>query len=101
MRLGLAIVLAIIIVFSGFAQESEDWYQGRPIKNIVFEGLRQIKTSELEGITEPFIGRPFSDDVYWDVLGRLYALEYFDTITPTAIRADAMGNEVIIRFTVL
>jgi len=48
MRLGLAIVLALMVAFSGLAQESDDWYQGKPIKNIVFEGLRQLKVSEFE-----------------------------------------------------
>jgi len=131
MRLGLAIVLMFVIAFSGFAQQSgdqqaagqqpadqqsgdqqtagqqpaaqqsDDWYQGKPIRRIVFEGLVHVKQSELDGITEPFIGRTFSDDVYWDILGRLYALEYFETITPTAVRADAAGTAVIIRFTVV
>ena len=106
MRLGLTVVLVLAVVFSVFAQESagqgpDDWYQGKPIKSIVFEGLVHVKASELDGITEPYIGRSFSDDVYWDILGRLYALEYFDTINPTAIRADPQGSAVIIRFTVV
>ena len=95
-------VLALILVtaVSGFSQENDEWYQGKPIRNIVFEGLHNIKASEMDGIIEPFIGRSFSDELYWDILGRLYALEYFETITPTAMRADTAGNEVIIRFNV-
>jgi outer membrane protein insertion porin family len=88
------------LVFSGFAQESGEWYQGKPIRNIVFEGLRHISASELEGIVEPFIGRLFNDDVFWEIQGRLYALEYFDMITPSAVPTDTLGNEVIIRFAV-
>ena len=106
MRLALAIILVFVMIFPAFAQESsdegsDDWYQGKPIRRIVFEGLNHVKASELEGITEPYIGRFFSDDIYWDVLGRLYALEYFETITPTAIRADQTGDDVVIRFTVV
>ena len=161
MRLGLAIVLAAAVVFSGFSQEfsfpwfgdqvlgdevfgdqvsedevfedpvsedfvfedeaseapifedpvfqaevyedrsSEEWYQGRPIRNIVFEGLINVRVSDLEGIIEPYYGQIFNDDTYWDILGRLYALEYFESITPTAIRADLLGSEVIIRFSVV
>ncbi|MDR1863410.1 MAG: outer membrane protein assembly factor BamA [Treponema sp.] len=100
MRLGLVCILVIVVTFSGFAQQSEEWYQGKPIREIVFDGLKNVKTSELEGITEPYIGRTFSDQVYWDILGSLYALEYFETIYPTAIRADSLGSEVVIRFTV-
>ena len=106
MRLALSVFLAFAVIFPVFAQEpsddvSDDWYQGKPIRRIVFEGLNHVKTSELEGVIEPYIGRAFSDDIYWDILGRLYGLEYFETITPTAVRADPAGNEVIIRFSVL
>ena len=106
MRLGLVLVLVILTAFSAFSQESEDqrsddWYQGKPIRNIVFDGLIHVKASELEGLTEPFIGRIFNDEIYWDILGRLYALEYFETLSPTAVRADASGSAVIIRFTVV
>jgi outer membrane protein insertion porin family len=100
MRAALLCILVIAISFSGFAQQSEEWYQGKPIRDIVFEGLKNVKASELEGITEPYTGRLFSDQVYWEILGSLYALEYFETISPTAVRADPQGSEVVIRFTV-
>jgi outer membrane protein insertion porin family len=100
MRLGLVAFLVLALACSGFTQQSEDWYQGKPIKDVVFTGLKHVDISELEGVTEPFIGRSFNDDVFWELQGRLYALEYFDLISPSAVPADAMGNEVIIRFTV-
>ena len=101
MRLVLAVVLVLAVIFPCFAQESEDWYQGKPIRRIVFEGLVHVKASELEGITDPFLGRAFTDEIYWDILGRLYALEYFETLTPTAVKSDAAGSEVVIRFAVV
>ena len=101
MRFGLILLLIVFTAFSGFSQQSDDWYQGKPIRNIVFDGLNHVKAAELEGITEPFIGRAFSDDIYWDILSRLYALEYFETLSPTAVRADSAGSAVIIRFSVV
>ena len=101
MRFGLAFVLATVLTFSGFAQQQDDWFQGRPIRNVVFDGLIHVSASELEGITGPFIGQTFTDDTYWDLLSRLHALEYFETITPTALPADAAGSEVLLRFTVV
>jgi outer membrane protein insertion porin family len=108
MRRGLVFFLSVLIVFSGFAQESGtapaarsgEWYQGKPIKEIIFNGLRHVKATELEGVMAPFIGRPFSDDIFWEIQGRIYALEYFDIINPSAVPADASGSEVIIRFNV-
>jgi len=101
MRFGIAVILVFVLTFSVFAQQSDDWYQGKPIRRIVFDGLVHVDPMELEGITGPFISRTFSDDVYWDILGRLYALEYFESITPTAVRADLAGNEVLLRFAVV
>jgi outer membrane protein insertion porin family len=92
--------MAALITFSGFTQQSGEWYQGKPIKDIVFTGLKHINASELDGIVEPFIGSLFTDDIFWEIQGRLYALEYFELISPSAVPADSMGNEVIIRFTV-
>jgi len=90
---------------AGFGQETpartgDDWYQGKIIKNIVFSGLRHVRASELEGLMEPYKGRQFDDSVFWEIQGRLYALEYFDLISPTVERADYTGTEIIIRFTV-
>jgi outer membrane protein insertion porin family len=76
------------------------WYQGKPIRDIVFEGLRSVRASELDGLTEPFIGEAFNDEIFWEIHGRLDALEYFDSITPSAVPADAAGSAVIIRFRV-
>jgi len=101
MRLVLSIFLVLVIAFSAFAQQSDEWYQGKPIRRIVFDGLLHVSSLELEGITEQYINKPFNDETYWDILGRLYALEYFESITPVAVRADSLGNEVILRFTVV
>ena len=101
MRLALVAALVLIVTFTVFAQDSDDWFQGRPIRRIVFDGLVNVRPMDLEGITEPYINRPFSDDIYWELLGRLYALEYFEHITPSAVRADFAGTEVILRFAVV
>ncbi|MDR1250452.1 MAG: outer membrane protein assembly factor BamA, partial [Treponema sp.] len=110
MRVGVALFL--IVMFGGFgvyAQESPapaegnpggTWYQGKPIRDIVFEGLHSIRNSEMDGIMEPFIGAAFSDEIFWEIHGRLYALEYFDSIVPSAVPADSTGSAVIIRFRV-
>jgi outer membrane protein insertion porin family len=100
MRVALAVVLTLVLAAAGSAQQSGEWYQGKPIRDIVFSGLKHVSASELEGVVEPFIGRPFNDEVFWEIQGRLYALEYFDLISPNAVPADALGTEVIIRFTV-
>jgi outer membrane protein insertion porin family len=48
----------------------------------------------------PFRGRLFDDAVFWEIQGTLYALEFFDLLTPTAVPANAAATEVILRFAV-
>jgi len=100
MRLAFVVVLVFLMASIGFTQQSDDWFQGKPIVRITFDGLVNVRVSDLEGITQPFVGRTFDDHTFWDILGRLYALEFFETISPSAIMADAHGNEVLLRFTV-
>ena len=99
-------LLLVCVTFSGFAggkketpptgDESvqdlamdslpSEWYQGKPIRDIRFNGLRNVDSVELEGIVAPFKGRLFDDDVFWELQGRLYALEYFEMISPLRFR---------------
>jgi outer membrane protein insertion porin family len=100
-RLFLALFLVSVFCGSLAAQESGEWYQGKPIRNIEFDGLRSIRPADVEGVIAPYIGRIFNDDIFWELQGRLYALEYFESITPKAEPSGIpLGSEVVIRFTV-
>jgi outer membrane protein insertion porin family len=96
------VILAVGVAFAALADEpsASEWYVGKPIENITFTGLRHVKPSELEGITEQYIGKKLDDTLFWELQGRLYALEYFEEITPTALPADSAGSEVVLRFAV-
>ncbi|MDR1586442.1 MAG: outer membrane protein assembly factor BamA, partial [Treponema sp.] len=107
MRYKFVFFLIVAIGLCVFAQEQEtppprpsDWYQGKPIRDIVFTGLRHVKAAELEGLMDTYKGLSFDDNIFWEIQGKLYALEYFEMISPSAVPADAFGNEVIIRFAV-
>jgi outer membrane protein insertion porin family len=83
-----------------FAEESAAWYYGKPIRTINFEGLQSINASDLEGVTSGFIGKNFSDDIFADLLNRIYALDYFDEVTPSALPGNADKSSVTILFKV-
>ena len=100
MRARLFIFLLFISATLAFSQQAEDWYMGKPIRDIKFEGLRNVKSSELTGVVEPFIGRIFDDALFWELQGKLYGLEYFDLISPSTIPADAEGSSIILKFVV-
>ena len=78
-------VFAFVFAFSmlsaySFAEEDEEWFWNKPIASISFEGLRSVKRSELAGVTNSFIGKEFTNQVYSDILDRLYNLAYFTNI---------------------
>ncbi len=87
-------------VFALYAQsEDDEWFWEKPISEISFEGLKNVKKSELNGFIDGFIGLPFNDENYTDMLDRLYAMDLFEEITPYAKHAKK-ENEVLLVFQV-
>jgi outer membrane protein insertion porin family len=95
-----AIILIFSPVVSAFAQDDE-WYIGKIIEKITFDGLRHVKMSDLEGVTEQYIAKTFTDELFWELTGQLYSLELFEVINPSAVPADPLGSSVIIHFSVI
>ena len=92
--------LAFVSVFTLSAQ-SDEWYWNQPISKIDFNGLKNVKKSDLTGITSSFIDAPFTDETYNDLLDRLYSLEYFEDITPFAKHASNTSDDVLLVFEVV
>jgi outer membrane protein insertion porin family len=96
--------LFVLILFTTTAlvfAQGQDWYMGKPIRAITFSDLNNISPSELEVIMQPYYGRILDDIIFWEIQGKLYALEYFDRIEPYIYSANADESEVIIRFNVV
>ena len=83
------------------SNSDDEWFIGKPIKDITFNGLRHISLPEIDALMQPYKGRIFNDMIFWEIQGKLYALEYFERIDPTTVRANTDGSEVIIKFNVI
>lgn len=79
---------------------SETWYYGAVIKSVTFKGLKSVQSKELEGIVSSFYGKKFSDDIFADMMDRIYAQDLFDEINPEALPGDSKRSTVSIVFTV-
>ena len=90
----------LVSVFSVSAQDGE-WYWNQPISKIDFSGLNNVKKSDLQGITSSFIDKPFTDEVYNEILDRLYALDYFEDIIPYAKPDTKDSTKVLLVFEVV
>jgi len=102
-------ILVVFILFFasifGYSQNSaqleENWFYGKTIREISFSGNRSVASQELEALMVPFRGRVFDDNVFWEIQGKLYALEYFDRIEPSVVPVYTPELEVSLIFNVI
>jgi outer membrane protein insertion porin family len=80
------LVCLFLLVSSVFAQS--DWFYGKKIKKVTFEGLKTLTASDLDSVTNQYIGKEFSDELYSEFLGNLFSLEYFDNISTSVLPYD-------------
>lgn len=95
----LVFVSLIFSVSSVFA-EDENWFWGKPISQIAFQGLNSVKKSDVLSITNNFIGKSFTEDVYNEMLDRLYSLAYFEEVEPFAKHDPSNKDKVLLVFSV-
>lgn len=97
----IAVLFFICVSVFALSAQSEEWYWDQPISKIDFNGLKNVKKSDLTGVTSSFIGTPFTDEAYNELLDRLYSLDYFEDITPYAKHASTENSDVLIVFEVV
>ena len=90
----LAFLFLLFVSVFALSAQSDEWFWNQPISKIDFNGLNNVKKSDLTGITSSFINAPFTDETYNEILDRLYSLEYFDDITPYAKHASKSSQKV-------
>ena len=89
-----------VAVLPLFAQ-SEDWFYGKKIKSIKFSGLHYVSRSDVSGVTKSFLGKEFTDEVYFELLSRIGALDYFESIDTAINPSNEKYESVQILFTVV
>ena len=96
----IALLMLVLCLGTLISQTSDDWYQDMPIRTVTFLGLKNVSRSELDGLFVSYQGKKFNDELYWEILQKMYALEYFDEIIPVALPGDADRKTVNLQFTV-
>jgi outer membrane protein insertion porin family len=80
--------------------QGQDWYIGKEIKDFTFVGLESVSVNELRPIVRPYIGKPFTMDLFWEIQGKLYELDYFEQVDAEAKPADQTRTAVVVEFRV-
>lgn len=79
----------------------DGWYQNKVISSIPFYGLKTITQDEMDGIFSSYVGKPFTDELYADILQKLYSLEYFSDIVTEVLPVDSSLKKILLTFTVV
>ena len=96
----IAFLLCFVCSFVTAQEDDSDWFWGKTISEVSFEGLRGVKRSELTGITNNFVGKAFTEELFNEALDKLYALAYFEEIEPYAKHDPRSRERVILVFRV-
>jgi outer membrane protein insertion porin family len=95
------LVLACLLILCALPLAAQDeWYMGKPIVDIIFNGLDTVSENELFPLVRPYIGDDFDLEIFWEIQESLYALDYFESIEANAEPGDDARESVIISFTV-
>ena len=92
-------LLLVCVSFFTFSQDSE-WYYNKPIKRIYFEGLVSVSNADLVAVSNQFLEKNFTDEVFEQLLTHLFSLDYFKDIETDIVPLDKQGTNIMIRFTV-
>ena len=96
----LSIFFILFCLCEAFAQEEDgDWFWGHTISKIEIEGLKIIKKSEITGVTSSFIGQPFTEELYSEIIDKLNELDFFEDIEPW-VTHDKDPEKVLLVFNV-
>ena len=103
----LSLVVLMALMVPAWAQTdsgnaaADAWYLGKPIIDIRFEGLVTVARSDIDGVIKPYLGRPFTDELFQDLQSALYGLDFFQgLIVPTALKGNETSTQVVLLFKV-
>ena len=93
------IVLLLIFTFGSiFATDNAPWYMGRRIASFSNKGLVNADENVILDIQFKYLGKPFTDQLFNELQGELYGLEYFLYFLAEAERTGEGNNELRISF---
>lgn len=95
------VILMLFSLSMLFAQDSDGWFYGKNISRIEFTGLKNIKKTDLSSIEDAFVMVPFSDEVYEELLDRIYSLDYFESFDSYVNHDPKNSKNIVLTFEVV
>lgn len=95
---GIALILTLSCSLLA-AAATDPWYVGKRIASFSNSGLQNVKENVVLDIQYAYIGKTFSDELFNQLQGELYALEHFLYFLAEAQRTGEGDNELQIAMT--
>lgn len=76
-----------------------DWFTNKPIKGFTFKNLINVDKEELEDITFPFVGKPFTQTLYKEIENKFNSLAKFSLFEAEAVRTGLANTDLRLDFT--
>ena len=84
----LAITLLIAVGATVFGQSDTEWYIGKKIKDIRFDGLVVVTSKDVESVVKEYKNKNFTDELWTALLAKVYEFDFFESIEPEAVPAE-------------
>ena len=93
------LALAFLLVAAGIFGQTE-WFWNKPIAGIQWIGVHHADKKALDALAGQYVGKTFTQDLWTELQGRVYELDWFDTIDPQAFPSTDAKTEVVIKISV-
>lgn len=96
--------LALLALYAPAQEDqktSADWYWGKPLVSVQWDGVVHADKRELESSVKRYIGKAFTAELWMDIQSTLYELDWFESFDPSALPSDQEKSGVILKFRVV
>lgn len=95
-RIFCVVILLVATLATLGAADDQAWYVGKKIASFTNIGLQNVDKNKVADVQYPFVGKTFSDDLFNELQGKLYAMDNFLYFLAEAQRGGADNNELVI-----
>ena len=95
-RIFLLLIILVAMLTSVGAADEQAWYVGKKIASFSNIGLQNVDKNKVADVQYPFIGKTFTDELFNELQGKLYAMDYFLYFLAEAQRGGSDDNALVI-----
>ncbi|MBO8436708.1 MAG: outer membrane protein assembly factor BamA [Spirochaetes bacterium] len=92
------LVLTILVLSAAALFASDDdgvWWDGMNMTTFRYKGLMNVSERSVDSLLSPYLGQPFSDAVFSEIISTLYAEPWLNYVSAEALREGDDGHLVI------